>query len=92
MNYPTVLINQRTRREPSPKNYGATELSYVHQKRPISGIQNSSNLYQPFTSVSRNESPIKKDRLGSPPKGYKSSTYVLTTTPMLDRSTIVKTS
>ncbi len=90
MNYPTVLINQRTRREPSPKNYDATDLSYIHQKKPISGMNNSSNLYKPFTNTSKNQSPVRQEKLGSPPKGYKNSMYVLTTTPHLDRSVIVQ--
>lgn len=88
MNYPTVLINQKTRREPSPKNYDSTELSYIHQKRPISGVSNTS-LYKPFTNASKNKSPVRQEKLGSPPKGYKNSMYVLTTTPFLDRSIIV---
>jgi hypothetical protein len=89
MNYPSVLVNQRTRKEPSPKDYESMDLSYMHQKRPDSGL-NQSKIYKPLSSASKNRSPVREEKLGSPPKGYKSSAYTLTTTPQLDRSIIKK--
>jgi len=50
----------------------------------------NSNLYRPLSNTTRNESPVKVEKLGSPPKGYKNSGYTLATTPALDRSVIRK--
>jgi hypothetical protein len=87
MNYPVSLINQRNRKEPSPKKYDLNDLSYVHQKRPPTA--STSALYRPFSNTSTGINPIKEDKLGNPPVGFKNSTLTFTTTPNLNKTIIV---
>jgi hypothetical protein len=42
-----------------------------------------------MSSTARGGSPLKIDKLGDPPSGFKPSIYTLTTTPMLEKSIIV---
>lgn len=87
MNYPTHFVDRRQKREPSPKddNYN---LSYMHQQRPQAAMNNT-QIYKPLSSVAKNKPITREEKVGSPPKGFKSSTYTLTTTPFADRAFLV---
>jgi len=85
MNYPSYLVDKRQKREPSPR--GETfDLSFIHQQRTN---VSSTQLYKPFTSVSKDKPITRKEGVGSPPKGFKSSVYTLTTTPLDNRKFLV---
>lgn len=88
MNYPSYLVDKRQKREVSPRQQ-SPDLSYIHQKRSVSPTHNS-KIYKPFTSTSKNMPITRKEDVGSPPKGYKSSTYTLTTTPLESRTYLVR--
>lgn len=81
MNYPSHLVDKRQKREPSPIKE-TQDLSFIHQQRI-----NTSNtqIYKPFSSVSKDKPITRQEGVGSPPKGFKASVYTLTTTPLDNR-------
>ena len=88
MNYPSHLVDKRHKREPSPKDEPA-DLSFIHQKRPISSAKNT-QIYKPISNISKDKSVTRQEGVGSPPKGFKASVYTLATTPMEDRTFLVR--
>ncbi len=87
MNYPSHLVDKRQKREPSPKEESA-DLSFIHQKRPVASAK-SNQIYKPISNISKDKSITRQEGVGSPPKGFKGSTYTLSTTPLDDRTFLV---
>ena len=86
MNYPASFIDRRSKREPSPRIENK-DLSFMHQRRPASSTPNK--IYKPLTNAGKNQPIIQEEKVGVPPKGFKASTYTLTTTPLEHRTFLV---
>ena len=86
MNYPASFIDRRQKREPSPRKE-SSDLNFMHQRRPASSTPNK--IYKPLTNAAKNKPIIQEEKVGVPPKGFKSSTYTLTTTPLEHRTFLV---
>ena len=90
MNIPSVFVNQRLRKGPDFKDSDFNS-SFLNQKRSQSTSKrlSSSRLYKPLTSASKNNSPSSVEKYFSPPKVYKTTTNMLTTTPFKQKAVIV---